>query len=210
MGRMAGGDDSAAFMLCLEFRRELAAAVRRAADHLGARLDPDDIDGLVVDVSLALRRRAPGWDPDRGALPWTWARPLVVSVVSRHVGQYADALDDVGLGALVATAHESTAWEGDDPDAVEVLSSLAGDDEECRLLEEALAAVASTRTTEVLLRYAEQQHQGDPSPAHTVGDELAMQPPAVRQVVCRLRRRLLALASDEPRYAPIAGLALVG
>jgi hypothetical protein len=32
----------------------------------------------------------------------------------------------------------------------------------------------------------------------------------VRQVVCRLRRRLLALASDEPRYAPIAGLSLVG
>ena len=209
MGRMAGGDDSAAFMLCLEFRRELAAAVRRAADHLGARLDPDDIDGLVVDVALALRRRAAGWDPGRGALPWTWARPLVVSVVSRHVGQYADALDAIESG-LAGSAHESTAWEGDDPDAVDVLSSLAERDEECRLLEEALAAVGSTRTTEVLLRYAEQQHQGDPSPAHTVGDELAMQPPAVRQVVCRLRRRLLALASDEPRYAPIAGLALVG
>ena len=207
MGRMAGGDDSAAFMLCLEYRRELTAAVRRAADHLGARLEPDDIDGLVVDVALALRRRAPGWDPQRGALPWTWARPLVVAVVSAHVGQYADELDGA---ALVGTAYESTAWEGDDPDAVDVLSELAERDEACRLLEEALAQVASSRTSEVLLRYAEQRRQGDPSPAHTVGDELEMQPPAVRQVVCRLRRRLLALASDEPRYAPIAGLALVG
>jgi hypothetical protein len=207
MGRMAGGDDGAAFMLCLEFRRELTAAVRRAADHLGARLDADDVDGLVVDVALALRRRAAGWDPRRGALPWSWARPLVVSIVSRHVGQYADELD---AGAVAGTAHESHAWVGDDPDAVEVLAGLAARDAECRLLEEALAQVGTARTSEVLLRYAEQQHQGDPSPAHTVGDELSMQPPAVRQVVCRLRRRLLALASDDDRYAGLTGLALVG
>ncbi|MGH2686641.1 MAG: hypothetical protein ACRDJP_14345, partial [Actinomycetota bacterium] len=98
---MAGGDDSAAFMLCLEFRRELTAAVRRAADHLGARLDLDDVDGLVVDVALALRRRAAGWDPRRGALPWSWARPLVVSIVSRHVGQYADVLEGDALASNV-------------------------------------------------------------------------------------------------------------
>ena len=207
MGRMAAGDDSAAFMLCLEYRGELAAAVRRAADHLGARLDADDIDGLVVDVALALRRRAAGWDPTRGALPWSWARPLVVSIVSRHVGQYTSFLDG---DELAATALEQTAWVGDDPDATAVLTRLAQRDETCRLLEEALGRVGSTRTGEVLLRYAEQQHQGDPSPAHTVGDELAMQPPAVRQVVSRLRRRLLALASDDARYAPIARLALVG
>jgi len=207
MGRMAGGDDSAAFMLCLEFRRELTAAVRRAADHLGARLDPDDVDGLVVDVALALRRRAAGWDPRRGALPWSWARPLVVSIVSSHIGQYADELD---AERLAARADHSDVWTGDDPDAVEVLAGLAEHDDECRLLEEALERVGSARTSEVLLRYAEQSRQGDPSPAHTVGDEMEMQPPAVRQVVCRLKRRLLALADDDDRYAPLAGLALVG
>ena len=207
MGRMAGGDDSAAFMLCLEYRGELTAAVRRAADHLGARLDPDDIDGLVVDVALALRRRAAGWDPSRGALPWSWARPLVVSIVSRHIGQYADWLDGE---RLAGAAEESTAWVGDDPDAVDVLATLAQHHDDCRLLEEALERVGNTRTTEVLLRYAEQSRQGDPSPAHTVGEELSMQPPAVRQAVSRLRRRLVALAHDDDRYAPIAGFALVG
>jgi hypothetical protein len=207
MERMAGGDDSAAFMLCLEYRRELAAAVRRAADHLGTRLDPDDIDGLVVDVALALRRRAAGWDPRRGALPWSWARPLVVSIVSKHVGQYANVLEEEGLPGAV---EESMAWVGADPDAVVVLSGLAERDEGCRLLAEALERVGTARTSEVLLRYAEQRRQGDPSPAHTVGDELEMQPPAVRQVVCRLKRRLLALADDDDRYAPLAGLALVG
>jgi hypothetical protein len=207
MGRMASGDDGAAFTMCLEYRNELAAAVRRAADHLGARLEPDDIDGLVVDVALALRRRAAGWDPGRGALPWSWARPLVLSLVSRHVGQYTDWLDG---DRLAARAEESTAWTGDDPDATAVLTRLADRDDGCRLLSEALGEVATTRTSEVLLRYAEQRRQGDPSPAHTVGHELAMQPPAVRQVVCRLRRRLLALAEGDDRYEPLAGMALVG
>jgi hypothetical protein len=50
---------------------------------------------------------------------------------------------------------------------------------------------------------------GDPSPAVTVGALYGMKPASVRQQSRRTRLRLRALAETEPRFGPLAELAVV-
>jgi hypothetical protein len=54
-----------------------------------------------------------------------------------------------------------------------------------------------------------QLDSGDPSPSHTVADELGVLAPAIRQRASRARRKLAEVIRSEARYAPIADIALL-
>jgi DNA-directed RNA polymerase specialized sigma24 family protein len=97
----------------------------------------------------------------------------------------------------------------DDGDVSTALSALASDDERCALLLEALEVAVSPTDAEVLLRLRVQLDSGDPSPSHTIAGELGVNAPAIRQRASRARRRLADVIRSDPRYAAIAGIALL-
>jgi hypothetical protein len=207
MARMASGDAGAAISLYLEFGSHVRAKVAKVARSQGARhLTADDLDGLAVDVCLDLLHRAGSWDPDGGALPWVWAQRRIVTRVASYVGRYGATYDDtVGRSDAV----EDLAFAGDDAGEDEALDRLAARSPECALLRDALAALVSVRDGRVFLQFTVQQDGGDPSPSVTVGAAFGLSPANVRQIVRRVRQRLSSLAASDPRYAALAGLALL-
>lgn len=206
MAAMAAGDRGATFDLYAEFGGPIKATVRRLLRRLGVDSAPgEDLDGLVIDACLELQACAEAWNPEGGALPWVWAERRLLGVVSRWVGQHADTLEDRGevLERLVTTSIGASS----EPSAVEVLARL--DDPTCRLLREALEAVASARDRTIVLEVGLQRSLGDASPAVTIGPSVGLRPDAVRQVLRRVRVRLSALAERDARYAPLVDLALL-
>jgi hypothetical protein len=206
MSAMAAGDRGATFDLYAEFGGPIRATVRRLLRRLGVDAVPrEDLDGLVIDACLELQGCAESWDPEGGALPWVWAERRLLVVVSRWVGQHADALEDRGevIERMVAT----TVGASSEPTAAEVLARL--DHPTCRLLREALEAVASDRDRTIVLEVGLQRSLGDQSPAVTIGPSVGLRPDAVRQVLRRIRVRLTALAEQDARYAPLVDLALL-
>jgi hypothetical protein len=204
MSRLAGGDSTAAFALAVEFSGPIGAAVRRHLADLGVHeVERDELDELVMDVCLMLADIAGAWRADGGAAPWQWAYHRVRTVVSRWVGQHADALDDALLDREAPPAAP-----GDEPDLIEVLAAVASESELVALVRDGLDAVASPRDGAILLEFGVQAVLGDPSPAVTVATLRGMSPEAVRQVVSRTRRRLRGLAADDARFAPLADLPL--
>ena len=209
MARMANGDRAATFELYDEFGSRLAAVTRRELRRMGVeRVDPDDLNGLVVDACIELLGCASSWDPAGGALPWTWARHKLSTLVSRFVGQHADSLDQ-GEDARRELADEQLQTLGDDPEELEVLAGLAAADEDARLLREALERVTNARNSQIFLEHRVQSSSGDPSPANTVGQRHHMTPDAVRQVVKRTRYKLRALAAKNERFSGLILLAMV-
>lgn len=206
MAAMAAGDRSATFDLYAEFGGPIKATVRRLLRRVGVDSVPaEELDGLVIDACLELQGCAEAWDPEGGATPWVWAERRLFGVVSRWVGQHADTLED--RGEVLERMTVGAAGPGDEPDPVVLLESL--DHPTCRLLREALEAVASVRDRTIILEVGLQRSLGDASPAVTVGPQVGLRPDAVRQVLRRVRRRLHELAEVEPRYAPLADLALL-
>ena len=205
MAAMAAGDRGATLDLYAEFGGPIGATVRRVLRRLGVDTVPrEELDGLVIDACLELQACAESWDPEGGAVPWVWAERRLLTVVSRWVGQHADAIDEkVEVIDLVVPAPAPDS----EPNLVELLGRL--DDPTCRLLREALASVASVRDQAILLEVGLQRSLGDTSPAVTIGPHVGLRPDAVRQVLRRLRQRLSALAADQPRYAPLVDLALL-
>jgi hypothetical protein len=206
MGRLRSGDEGAWVSLYREFAADIGAVIAHIARSQGVRrLHDDDREALTIDACLALGRLAPGWDPAGGALPWRWARHRLVALVAAHLGRFGDPVDFDELEAEV----QPPAWTGVEHDAVDTLAALADRNQQCALLADALGHAASRRDTEVLLRYAIQLRAGDPSPSHTVGAELGLRPPAVRQAARRARTRLASVVTRDPRYAQLAELALL-
>jgi hypothetical protein len=67
MARMAGGDRSALFELYSGFGDQIGRMLRSEFRRLGVdRIDPAEIDGLVLDACIDLSGRAGSWDPTRG------------------------------------------------------------------------------------------------------------------------------------------------
>jgi DNA-directed RNA polymerase specialized sigma24 family protein len=203
----AAEDESAVASLYLEFGQEIGGVVRfLAARRGGAHLDEDDIDSLTFDACFVLVRLARSWRADGGALPWTWARQRLEALVCDWIGPANTPLSsEEQLGAAPAVFEAVL----DDGAAGTTLSALAAGDERCALLFEALTEAVSATDAEVLLRLRVQLDSGDPSPSHTVADELGVQAPAIRQRASRARRRLAEVIRSEPRYAPIADIALL-
>ncbi len=216
MAALASGDHRAAVALAVDFRVPLARVVRRHLMNQGvAHPSVDDVDGLTIEAAFEIADCATAWNP-QGALPWIWAERRIAAAVARHVGQHADPFDPVlhgggrvDRGPVGGDLTGPGPYAGDDPLLVEVLERAAGDDPLLGLLREALERALSARDRAMLLEYDAQRRAGDVSPAHTIGADFSMAPPAVRQAVRRARRRLQELAAADERFGPLATLPLV-
>jgi DNA-directed RNA polymerase specialized sigma24 family protein len=201
-------DEAAAVQLYLEFGGFVRnALVRLLRDRRLPRPPAEELDELTLDACLELGRVARGWQPDGGALPWNWARPRLAKLASdrlRALGMPIHLLDDDPADAALPTRGPTA-----DLDPVAMLEALAAGDERCALVLSALRGALSPRELGVLLRYDFAARAGDPSPSHTVAAELAMQPPAVRQVASRARRRLRAAVAADPALGAIEATGLL-
>ena len=210
MTMLGQGDRAALFQLYEEFGEHVAGVLRHELRRVNVRVAADDFSGLVIDAVMAIAECAAGWDPGGGAMPWVWAQRRITRVVARHVGQFADSIDDgqktttEKLEHYAATtplsAHDTGVSE------LEALARLSATEDVCALLMAALEDTTSERDREILLAYKLQAALGDPSPAHTVGDAFQLKPATVRQVVKRSLDRLRKLAATEPRFHALADL----
>src|SRR5438874_8793244 len=109
MARMAGGDQAAVFTLYLEYGDHVAALMRRELRRLGVQhVEPDELDGLVLNGCLALLDGAGAWDPEGGALPWNWAVKRLAAIAAGWVGQHADPLDDHDVASPSSSGRSGT------------------------------------------------------------------------------------------------------
>jgi hypothetical protein len=207
MSRVVAGDTAAVFTLVEHHGHRVAGVVRRQLRRCGVdEISSDDLQALLIDASMELRHVAPAWRPG-GALPWWWAEGRIRAVVNGWVGVHADPLDD----------HVASAERDDADHAPSVEDSVA--ETFARLVEEVplvglvADAARAARVDDVallcLLDYCIQQDQGDPSPAHTLAERYGISPEALRQRICRGRRRLRHVVDNDPRFAALAGFALV-
>lgn len=202
MALMAAGDRAVVFTVLDEYGSYLAGAVRRVARHLHVELSGQDVRDLTIDAGFVLLDVARGWDADGGALPWVWAERRIAALVSAHVGQHADAIDEQALSEVEATTTEVAV----DLDDIEVLEKLARLSPTCRLFVDALARVTTPRNRAVVLAVKVQNAMGDPSPAVTVGNQYGLRPDAVRQIVHRTRVALQRLVHAEPEFEPLRSM----
>jgi hypothetical protein len=211
MGAMAGGRIEAAFALRDEYAGSLRHAVRRALRARQVDLPRAEIDELVADVALVLFEHAGAWRPEGGALPWVWAQHRIVNAVDRHLGCFAEHLDDERLHAWeVAGADRAPRpAPGDEPAAFDLLEALAGDDPRLRALADALSEVATPRDREMWLQMRVQEVLGDPAPAASVGRGHGVSAAAARQQRHRVGVRLRDLATTDERFAAIGQLPCV-
>ncbi len=207
MERMSEGDRTAAFELYAEVGDAVRGTIARIARGLNAvHLSREDLDALALDVCMELLPLSRSWDADGGALPWVWAHRRVATMVSAYVGQYASPFEDEH-GSGPTEVH--TPPVDDLPDEV-VLAHIARREPLVALLLDALASIASDRDLRVVLLFAVQQAQGDPSPSHTVAGATGLRPDNVRQIVSRTRRRLGGLVAGDPRFRVLGALPFLG
>lgn len=170
-------------------------------------IPPDELDGLAFDACGVLAVVARWWDPAGGALPWTYGRQRLLTLLRDWRGAPTVALPEGEvLGAAVPVVAPV-----DDLPAIEVLDRLVRGDAHplLALLQEALNAQVGPADRELVLVYLQQLADGDPSPALTVAALVGRSPDAVRQAYCRARRKLRALALGEARFRPLLGLPLL-
>jgi hypothetical protein len=204
----AADDPAAGVRLYLEFGPDVGRVVRFLVRRAGGRhWDDDDLAGLTFDACQAIAALARSWRPDGAALPWVWARGRIAGLVADAVGPPCDPLPSFEDGLGAAPPLVTGVRDGDD--VAGSLTVLAGRDERCARLGDALGGALTERDAEVLLRYRIQQQSGDPAPSETVAAELGLRPPTVRQVASRARRKLAAAVADNPSYASLAGIALL-
>lgn len=208
MARMVEGDPAAVFTLATHHGSRIAGVVRRHLRVCGVdRIAKEDLDGLVLDACMVLRDVAPAWRVG-GALPWWWAEGRIRSVVSAWVGVHADPLDERWSG-FVGDDVPAPAASDDEPVA-ETFARLVDEVPLVGLVAEACRAARVDELSLVcLLDYSMQQHQGDPSPAHTLAARYGVSPETLRKRISRNRARLRTVVRSEPRFADLAELALV-
>lgn len=210
MATMASGRVEAAFTLRDEFAGSLRRAVRRALRARGVEVGPAELDELVGDSALVLFELAPAWRPEGGALPWVWAQHRIGNVVDRHLGTFADELDDERLAAWeVRLDGPSETGPSGEPASFALLESLAADDPRLQMLADALSAVATARDREMWLEMRVQEVMGDPAPAASVGRGHGVSAAAARQQRHRVGLRLRDLADRDERFASLVALPCV-
>jgi hypothetical protein len=205
MERLAAGDPAAIEELYVGFGDPIRAALRDEFRSLNVtRVDPAEIDGLVLDVVTDLAGRAGSWDPSWGVTPWRWARRQLRSIVIRYLGQFTDPLPEGGVPEVEAAPPAQL-----DEDALATLDRLAGRDPRVALLLEALDRVARPRHQEIMFQFRLQAGQGDQSPSLTVAREQGLKPDSVRQTTKRVLDRVRALTQADPHFASLADLPLL-
>lgn len=185
------------------YRDNLHSVVRTALFEFGRQDlldDPDEVDGLVWDVALVIQERSRAWSSSGGALPWYWAGRAIRSEVARLIGHaqtdFDFDIDTIEVGRPVLDQAEQEAG----------FDELALQHPVLGLLREAIGMVASPRHAELHIEYQLQKCSGDPSPAQTVATMFEMSPANVRQIDCRIRRKLRQLIYSDDRFAPLRGL----
>lgn len=207
MSRLAAGDPAAIFALNEHHGHRIVGVVRRQLTHLGyGPIDGADLSDLVLDACMALADVATAWRPG-GAAPWNWAEGRIRAIVNGWVGVYADSIDDDHARQLV---DDRLAAASDEPDLDATFRDLV---ERVPIVSMVRDAARIARLDDagllLLVDYRIHQHQGDPSPAHTLAARHGVTPEALRQRVSRCRRRLRQVIQSDERFAPIADLDLV-
>lgn len=186
MGRIAadGDDDVDALWELHELAGPSVERIIRAeARRLSVRIDRDDICGLVLDGVVELGEVADTWKPS-GAPPWVYAQHRLRSLVHRHIGVFADELDEV---VAEAEAPEAVA-RLEDP--LEALREMSASNPVARELLEQLESVATERDAQIYLWVRLEKAAGNRSPAVTVAVDFGLQPATVRKVYQRVGERL--------------------
>lgn len=213
MARLAAGDQGAVFDLYSGYRGPIAACLRRHLERMGVRrVPPGELDGLIIDACLALADCAAGWDAARQVLPWTWARLRLAQLTAAWAGHFGERFnaDDPEQADRITWPPKSHLGDAKaDPAEWDVLDGLAGRDPDCALVRDALSRVASPRDRAIVLELRVQALGGDVSPAVTVGRRYGLTPEAVRQVASRVRSRLRQLATSDPEFGRLTGVAMV-
>ena len=207
MARLALRDGIALFELVDEFGNQLRHTVRRGLEKLKVQAHPDLIEELVMEAALVVQQTARGWSPDGGAYPWNWAERRIYARISAYIGQHHDSLDP-------ATNHDAPAAplagrRDDTEDEWTTLAAMANRRPELQLLELALTTATTVAERALLLSYEALKADGDPSPANTLGTELAMAPATVRQRVRRTKVKVNNLVQSDERFAAIRALPLL-
>lgn len=201
-------DPAAEVSLLVAFGDELRGTIVVLARQLGLPpIAPDDLEGLAFDACGVLATVARWWDPDGGALPWTYGRERLRSMLRAWEGVRTVALPE---GDVLGAAPSTVAATDDQP-ALVVLDRLVhhAGHPVLRRFRDALERVLAESDRELVLLYAQQQDAGDPSPSHTVGALVGRSPEAVRQAFSRARRRLRRLALAEADFRPLLSLPLL-
>lgn len=187
MEAMAQRDSTALFTFIERFDTELRSTVRSILGSVGRRdagWRPADVEFLVLSAGLVVYDRAPRWD-NEGAVPWLWAIRAIRGEVVRWLGHprvefigefHAPLVKDVSGGC------EDVSYR-----------DLVGRSDEIAGWIEAVQQITSERNADVHIEYQTQKSLGDPSPAHTVGQQFGLQPANVRQIDRRVRRQLAKL-----------------
>jgi hypothetical protein len=205
MTLVAAGDRNAAFMLRVQFDRELKAAVRRAATDVGRKLPSDEVEAVATDFCTWLVTHAGAWRPG-GALPWRWAWAHLKALVRHNQGFWpltaVEPVEGEAPEVLIAIM--------DDEDLLDTVAHLAADDQRVADLLFVLgAASAAPRDIALLLDLAEQSVAGDPSPSHTIAPRYGISADAVRKRAQRTRDRVHCYIAEHPEYADLAELPLL-
>ena len=208
MARLAAGDLAACTELYLSFGHRIRASLVAIGRIHGVQLGRDDARALTIDACTGVFPDvARSWRPE-GALPWTWARQRLARLIDDNFG-HQHAHDRLPPDEDLERAATDESWMGADPDPEVTFAGLATRNPTVGLLHSACLDVLTDGERSTLLRYELQRCGGDPSPANTVGSELALAPAAVRQRVSRAKRKLATLAASDERYQPLAGLELL-
>lgn len=194
MVAMAEGDAAAVFPFVDSFGPDIARLIRfqlRGYGRLDLVHDADELSGLVQTAAFEILDRAGSWDP-AGAPPWVWAANAIRAAVAREIGHALVDLDEDRL-------EDRAASPGSGGGRLD-LDELAASDTRFGLFREAIAFAGSPRDREIAEQYLIQQALGDPSPSHTVATQFGLTSANVRQIVCRVRRRVRQLQSEDDRY----------
>lgn len=207
MARLVEGDTAAVFTLAEHHGHRIAGVIRRQLRRCGLdTIAPEELQSLVLDACIELREVAAAWKPG-GALPWWWAEGRIRSLVNGWVGVHADSLDDRWGDADDEAPEAAPSFEES------VAATFARLVDEVPLVGLVAEAAAAARLDEValfcLLDYRIQQDQGDPSPANTLATRYGVTPEALRQRICRNRRRLRDVVANDPRFSALADFELV-
>jgi hypothetical protein len=201
MARMAVGDAAFMFTFAERFGSHVRRVVRVCLGEMGrddVLRDEDELRSLVLDACYVIYERSSGWRPG-GALPWTWARLAIRAEIGRAVGHHTVRGDDQDFESSDADSDRGN--DGDDGMlGTDDFAELARRHPTVALLADAVRSVGSPRDQRIFIQYRLQKGLGDPSPAHVVAAEFGVTPANVRQIDCRMRRRVAAVLASSPRF----------
>jgi len=201
MAAMAAGDLAALWTFHETYEaklRHIVLANVRSMYRPDIASDRDRIDALAADAAVVIFDRAAGWKPG-GAAPWNWAARAIRSMVAAEIGHRS-----VELGADDGLDGEAGAAPSHTPGGADLtIEGLLDIDPRFSVFADAYRSVGSERDQEAAWLFRVQKVCGDPSPAHTVADELGLTPANARQIHKRHFARVQDQVWSDDRYATL-------